>query len=150
MCKSPYDSVPQEGSESLREYTFRWYDEVWNERRNGAIDHFIHNDNESHVVTFRRTGVLRKSEFKEFHRQMLVAFPDIWFTVHEVMVDGEWTAARYHLEGTHQGEVEGFPATGKKFRVTGISMLRWRRGKVVESWINYDQLGLLQQIGFVE
>jgi len=150
MCKVAPDSLPQEDSGRLREYTFRWYDEVWNERRSGAIDHFVDSNNESHVVTFRRTGIFLKSEFKEFHRQMLVAFPDIWFTVDEVIVDGDWSAARYHIEGTHEGEVEGFPATGRRFHVTGISMMRWQNGRIVESWINYDQLGLLRQIGFVE
>ncbi len=48
---------------------------------------------------------------------------------------------------THQGEFLGLPATGKKATITGTSIQRISSGKIVEGWDNWDQLGLLVQIG---
>lgn len=133
--------------ELLREYTFRWYEEVWNERRTGAIELFMVEES-----TLNRTKLrwpFRKSEFKRFHTQMLAAFPDLWFCVEEVIVDGDWTAARFITSGTHMGDLDGLRASGKKFRVSGMVMIRWEDGRAVESLYNYDQFGLLKQIGVV-
>ena len=51
--------------------------------------------------------------------------------------------------GTHQGELMGIAATGKQATVTGLELHRFENGRVAESWINWDTLGLLQQIGAI-
>jgi predicted ester cyclase len=51
------------------------------------------------------------------------------------------------LEGTHQGDGLGVAPTGRRVRVAGIVMARIEDGKIVEAWNNWDQLGLLRQIG---
>ncbi len=43
----------------------------------------------------------------------------------------------------------GIAPTGKQATSTGISILRWANGKGVEQWSNYDDLGLLQQLGVI-
>jgi predicted ester cyclase len=131
----------------LREFTFRWYDEVWNERRTGAIEQFM-TDGDMDCGPFARGRELfQKERFREFHTQMLSAFPDLWFCVEEVLVDGDWTAARFVVSGHHEGEIDGLPATGRQFKVGGMVMIRWKYGKAVECMSNFDQLGLLQQLG---
>jgi steroid delta-isomerase-like uncharacterized protein len=134
----------------LRELTFRWYDEIWNERRTGAIDQLMEDPSDSHQRTSGKAGEYMKIDFRLFHRQMLTAFPDIWFTVNDVLVDGDTTVARWHAVGSHMGQLEGLPATGRVFRVSGMTMFRWRNGKTTDSWSNFDHLGLLQQIGVVD
>jgi predicted ester cyclase len=47
------------------------------------------------------------------------------------------------------GEFLGFPASGNKATITGTSIQRIVDGKIVEGWDNWDQLGLLVQIGAV-
>ena len=56
-------------------------------------------------------------------------------------------AARWTATMTHQGEFLGFAPTGKKATITGTSTQRIANGKIVEGWDNWDQLGLLVQIG---
>jgi len=137
-----------ESRDLLRKYTYRWYDEVWNERRTGAIEMFMVEDTE-HEQTGRKWPFF-KSEFKSFHDHMLAAFPDLWFCVEEVIVDGDWSSARFIASGTHLGNAEGLPsATGRKFEVAGCVMIRWEQGKAVETLYNYDQVGLLKQIGVI-
>lgn len=134
----------------LRELTLRWYDEIWNERRSGAIDLLMSDPSDSQERTSGKAGDYMKIDFRQLHRQMLTAFPDIWFTVDDVLVEGDLTVARWHAAGSHLGELEGLRATGKAFRVTGMTMFRWHDGKAVENWSNFDHLGLLQQIGVVD
>ena len=54
---------------------------------------------------------------------------------------------RYGWRGTHQGELMGIPATGKQVIASGISILRVANGKIAEQWDNFDNLGMLQQLG---
>jgi len=53
------------------------------------------------------------------------------------------------LRGTHQGEFMGIPPTGKPVTVTGMSIDRIVGGKFVEGWLNFDALGMLQQLGVI-
>ena len=77
------------------------------------------------------------------------AFPDLKLTVEQVVAEGDYVATRWSARGTHKGELFGIAATGKQSTVTGITIDRWLNGKVVESWTNWDTLGLLQQLGVV-
>lgn len=134
----------------LREYARRWYDEVWNERRIGAINLYMLEDWEHPKRRCGSRAPFLKSQFKEFHRQMLSAFPDLWFNVVDILVDGDWTAIRFVVSGSHTGELAGIQATGRSFRITGMVMVRWCDGKAVECWYNYDQFGMLRQLGIVK
>ena len=69
--------------------------------------------------------------------------------VHDEIVAGETFVTRWTATGTHKGDLQGFRATGKTFTVTGITVARLRDGKFVESWNNWDTLGMLQQLGAV-
>lgn len=77
------------------------------------------------------------------------AFPDLAFELHETLADGELVAIRWTSRGTHEGELMGIDPTGAKTEVVGIEIDRVRDGKMVESWIAWDALGLLQQLGVV-
>jgi steroid delta-isomerase-like uncharacterized protein len=86
---------------------------------------------------------------KESARGYRTAFPDLTITVDQVIAEGEYVATRWTARGTHKAELFGIAATGKESTVTGISIDRWQNGKIVESWVNWDTLGMLQQLGAV-
>ena len=86
---------------------------------------------------------------KESARGYRGAFPDLKLTVEQVVAEGDHVAVRWSARGTHKAELFGIAATGKQSTVTGITIDRWMNGKVVESWTNWDTLGLLQQLGVV-
>jgi predicted ester cyclase len=57
---------------------------------------------------------------------------------------------RWGLEATHTSEFRGIPATGKRISVRGMGLFRFsEEGKVMESWDNFDQLGMLRQLGAI-
>lgn len=74
-------------------------------------------------------------------------FPDIYCSAEAVVAEGDLVAARQTLTGTHRGEVQGVPPTGKQVNYTAMGFIRVSDGKVVEVWHEVDTLGLLQQLG---
>jgi steroid delta-isomerase-like uncharacterized protein len=86
---------------------------------------------------------------KESARGYRAAFPDLKITAEQVIADGDYVAIRWTARGTHKGDLFGIAPTGKQATATGISIDRWANGKIAESWVNWDTLGLLQQLGAV-
>jgi steroid delta-isomerase-like uncharacterized protein len=76
-------------------------------------------------------------------------FPDIQWTVEEMVAEGDKVAARFTMRGTHQGTFFGVPPTGKKISVQTMNIYRLSGGQFVEEHGQPDMLGLLQQIGAV-
>ncbi len=77
------------------------------------------------------------------------AFPDARITVEDQVAEGDKVATRWSARGTHQGELLGVAPTGNQVEITGISISRIEDGKIAEDWINYDALGMMQQIGAI-
>jgi steroid delta-isomerase-like uncharacterized protein len=78
-----------------------------------------------------------------------VAFPDLVVTVEDVLAEGDKAACRLRTRATHRATFLGVPATGKVVNQTGIDILRFAGGKLVERWGQFDDLGLLAQLGLV-
>jgi len=75
------------------------------------------------------------------------AFPDVRMTVDDVIAAADKVVLRWHSEGTHRGELEGLAPTHARGSVTGISIDKWKDGKIVETWTEWDNLGLGRQLG---
>lgn len=125
----------------------RGFEEVWNQGNLAVIDEL----SAENVVTHNPPGppMQGTEAFKQFIQMYRSAFPDTQMTVEDQIAEGDKVVTRWTARGTHQGELMGIPATGKQVTVTGISVSRWANGKTVESWSNFDTLGMLQQLGVV-
>lgn len=77
------------------------------------------------------------------------ALSDNDIAVEDQIAEGDKVVTRWSSTATHTGELLGIPATGKRIKVTGINIDRFEGGKVVESWGEYDSMGLMQQLGAV-
>jgi steroid delta-isomerase-like uncharacterized protein len=87
--------------------------------------------------------------YTQFIAMYFTAFPDGRLTIEDMIAEGDTVAARQTFQGTHQGELMGIPPTGKQVTATGSTLIRFANGKGVEQWSNYDDLGLMQQLGVV-
>ena len=127
----------------------RWFDEVWN---NGRLD-AIHELMAPKFVGIGQSGpeavIHGPQEFQTFVEQLRGAFPDIHVTIEDAFAAGDKVVARWSATMTHRGDHLGLPATGKQVRITGISIGRIVDGKIVEGWDNWDQLGMMREIGAV-
>jgi len=77
------------------------------------------------------------------------AFPDLHFNIEDILVEGDKVVWRWNSTGTNTGSLMGMPPTHKKATISGIEIYRIAGGKIAERWGNFDQLGLLQQLGVV-
>jgi predicted ester cyclase len=78
-----------------------------------------------------------------------MAFPDTHFTIDAMVAEGDLVATRWTAQGTHTGDLMGIAPSGQRVTVTGMNINRVVNGKLSEGWGNFDQLGLLQQIGAI-
>jgi predicted SnoaL-like aldol condensation-catalyzing enzyme len=76
-------------------------------------------------------------------------FRDWDITLADQIAEGDKVATRWIASATHTGSLQGIPPTGKAVRVTGVNVTRFAKGKIVESWFNFDMLTLLQQVGAI-
>jgi len=86
---------------------------------------------------------------KSFMSALLTAFPDSRFIVDDVIAEGDRVAVRHRLQGTHQAELQGVPATGRQVEIGGIVIFHLENGKIAEAWLNADIMGMMQQLGVV-
>ena len=86
---------------------------------------------------------------KQFIAAVINAFPDIHHNILDVVAEGDKVAVRFTITGTHKGEYQGIPPTGKEVSIDCINFLTVLNGKIVEEWSNSDMMGLMQQIGAI-
>jgi predicted ester cyclase len=83
--------------------------------------------------------------------KLRTAFPDMRYTVEDVIADGDRASVRVTLSGTHTGPFGmvklPLDATGKPINVQQIHILRGARGQIVEHWFGGDMLELFRQLG---
>jgi steroid delta-isomerase-like uncharacterized protein len=76
------------------------------------------------------------------------AFPDLVFHIDDMVSDGEKIVIRWTANVTHTGDYFGIPPTGKSAVITGMNTWQVQNGKAVEGWVNRDDIGLAQQLGW--
>ena len=84
--------------------------------------------------------------YKLFVPALRAAFPDLQATLDLEIADGEKVVHRLTVRGTHKGEFQGIPATGKQVMWTETHILRFANGAAVEHWGNADQSGMMMQL----
>jgi steroid delta-isomerase-like uncharacterized protein len=124
----------------------RLVEEGWNQGNTAVFDELFAADYLGHDTS----GPIHGPEgFKQFYATYRTAFPDTHLTIEDQIAEGDTVASRWTATGTHQGPLTGIPPSGKRVRVTGITISRYASGKIAEEWFSYDTLGMLQQIGAV-
>ena len=124
----------------------RWFEEVWNQQKESTVDELLSPDGIAFGLADAATKVHGPSEFKPFMRNMLNAFPDFHIKLEDMVAEGDKVAVRFQVTGTHKGNGLGFPATGKKIDVSGMTFIHFSGGKLFRGWNNWDQLAMLQQL----
>jgi len=135
-------------SEQNKNVVRRLFEEVWNKGQVSVADELFTPNYNHHDSSTPDVGRGPESEKKRvtLYRN---AFPDMRLTIDDILAEGETVVARWSCRGTHKGDLNGIAPTGKQFIITGISIARFTNGKMFEGHINWDALGLMQQLGVV-
>ena len=81
---------------------------------------------------------------------LLVAFPDIQWTIQELIAEGSKVVVRWSWKGNHTGTFRGIAPTQKLFTNEAIAIYELSDGKIVKAWLQSDRLGFVQQMGLVD
>ena len=122
----------------------RMVEEGWNQGNLNVVDELLAADafdhHDSDVPSFPEH---MKEQITLFHR----AFPDFHFAIEDMVAEGDKVAFRATITGTHQGEYNGIPPTGRQIAFEHMHIVRVVDGKGVDHWAVLDTLSLLQQLG---
>ena len=132
---------------SNRDLTKRFIDEVVNGRKLSAIDETVAED---FVYIDSTIGTVKgRDSLKDLFSGLFSAFPDLVWTVEQEISEGDTVASRYAWTATQDGAYRSIPATHKKVTVQGVSFNKITDGKLVETRMVRDDLGLMRQLGVI-
>ena len=132
-------------TETNKAVVHRYVEEGYNAANMAVIDELFATDFLNHDPS---APTVRDLEgLKQLILAQHAAFADVRTTIDDLVADGDKVVKRFSVRGTHTGDFNGIPATGKQFTLEGIDILRLMDGKIQEIWIGYDMLGVLQQLG---
>lgn len=137
------------GPVDLSEASRRLFEESFNDGNFALIDQLVASEAMVHdpAIPAQMRELRGPEMLKRLATMYRAAFPDLRITVEDAIPAGEQVVLRWRSEGTHRGELAGLAPTGVHGSVTGISIDRWKDGKVVEAWAEWDNLGLARQLG---
>jgi steroid delta-isomerase-like uncharacterized protein len=125
----------------------RWIEEGWNKGNLAVVDqvyapNFIQHEPPPMQVNSSQA-------LKQYVGAYLAAFPDLHFTIEDLVAEGDKVVWRFTSTGTQTGPFMGIPITNKTGKISGLVEFRLENSRIVEAWVNIDSLGLLQQLGVI-
>jgi steroid delta-isomerase-like uncharacterized protein len=133
-------------AEELNKQVVRQYIEAFNRQDTERLEQLV----SSTYQTFQFSGMHSSMDWnrtKQFYAAFWSAFPDLRAKLEEIVAEGDKVAVRVINTGTHKGEFQGMPPTGKKVSFGGRDFLTFSDGKIVEQRASVDMMELMQQIG---
>ena len=79
----------------------------------------------------------------------LAAFPDLHVTIEDMVAEEDKVMLRVTMHATHRGELLGIPPTENRLTLTTTETFRLAEGRIDEQWVNFDALGMMQQLGAI-
>ena len=135
-------------TESNKALVRRWIEAGWNGGDTALIDTLYVPDVVQHDPS-SPLPVASGEALKQYVGSFLSAFPDIRFTIDDLLAEGDKVLWRFTAQATHTGPLMIIPPSGERVVVTGMALFRVADDRIAEVWVNFDALGMLQAIGAV-
>ena len=126
----------------------RWVEDGWNAGNLALVD-AIYAPNVVQHDPSSPAPVTSSEALKMYVSSFLTAFPDLHFTIDDLLAEGDKVLWRFTAQATHTGPLMNIPPTGKRTTVTGMVLFRVANDKIAEVWVNIDTLGMLQAIDVI-
>ena len=126
----------------------RLYEEVWNRRKLEVIKEIISPSHALQAPNLSGSSIGPEA-YKRNVLAFLAGFPDLRWSIEDTIAEKDKVVACWTFSGTHKGDYLGIPATNKKVSVEGITIHNVAGGKIMDSYSNWDILGMMQQLGVV-
>ncbi len=112
-----------------------------------SLKRFISENYQRHSQATPGVVIKDYDTFIALIKEWYTAFPDAVQTIKRLSAEGDLVAFQATFEGTHQAPMNGIPATGKKVTSEAFGFHRLENGKIVETWVTWDNLAVLTQLG---
>ena len=112
-----------------------------------ALNELLAPDLVAHVPAV--PGPVNRETLLQVGRMFSAAFSDSPYTIKDQLAEVDKVATRVTWRAVHTGEFQGLPATGKQIMGPGMMIMHIKHGKIVEYWANYDQMGMMRQLGLI-
>ena len=123
----------------------RFIQEVFNEGQLDGIETYL---SPTYVYHDAPPGTPQgRDGVKQVVSTFRAAFPDLEISIEDQVAEEDKVCSRTTMRGTHKGDIFGVPATGRSVTMTGLTMVRIVGGRLVESWVKNDVIGLMNQLG---
>lgn len=129
MSSTDEVSVKEDTSRAVVE---RYLEEVLNGHQLGALDELVSSEALQQRVT-----------------AFLTAFPDLRVSPDRIVAEGDVAAVHLSGEATHRRMFQGMPATQRRWKATCSALYEVREGRIVDAWVNWDLLAIMEQIGAI-
>ena len=123
----------------------REYEEFWNQGKLDVIEEIYTADFVFHSPS--GPGIDGLEGMKTIAKVFYTAFPDMQYTIEDMIAEGDKVALRWTLTGIHKGELMGIPPTGVPVSFKGNTIIRFAGGKYVELWSSWEARSIWQQLG---
>ena len=133
-------------SEENKTIARKLIEECWNKGRVNVVDEVMSSLCRHHDAVFP-TLEEGSENFKRHIKACRKGFPDLNFTLEDEIAERDEVVVHWRARGTHRDTFIGMPATNKKGDVSGTTILRVEKSKIVESWSDWNLLTLLEQLG---
>ena len=134
-------------TDEIKSANRRFYETVINGQNLEAVEQFVDQSYPGHSVP---PGLPPGPQgLRMFLSMFFDAFPDSNVTIESMIAEGDMTATRLTYTGTHKGEFQGIPPTGKSIAIPAIDLARFEDGKLVDHWGGPDQMSLMVQLGVI-
>jgi steroid delta-isomerase-like uncharacterized protein len=135
-------------TESNKAVIRTWVEQAWNQGDTSSADSLYSPDYVLYDPALP-TPVRGIEGIKGFVASYRAALPDIHYTIEDMVAEGDQVAWRWTVRATQRGTLMDIPPTGRQATVTGIIITRFANGKWAEDRLNWDTLGMLQQLGVI-
>jgi len=134
--------------DKLRDLVLDQYEEVWNKGNYDYAEETVHPDFNDHPPTrFFDVGRTGPAALQEAAKEFRHGIPEFHDAPELVLVEGDRVAYLGQIAGHQEGELFGFPATGRMMRVWGVNFFRMENDQIAERWGQFDVLTMMQQLG---
>ena len=118
---------------------------VWQSRELDQLDDLIAENHVNHDPN-NPSDLLGVEGYRELITMYTTIFADLWFDIHEIIVQSDVVSTRWTARGTHTGEALGLAPTNVAVTRTAPSWQRVENGKIVDTWVERDGLGLARDL----
>jgi len=124
---------------------------VWNRKETDCLPEFL---DDEYLIELDNGDpwegkTLDHDEFRKRLSHSFSSFPDIHFSIETIISDGDSVAITWVMTGTNLGNIDEYPPTGKKIRTTGMTIYRFRNGKICGHIQVLDRTTVMKQLGYI-